>query len=323
MSNFRRRLMMSIKKKENFDDFQEVDYIESTGTQYIDTEIKPTNLTKVEIAFMQYSQTGYLYGSRTSSSSNDAHAFILQYNVFPQFDGQQSSVSSNYNKTEIKYILKNSQDGAYINDDLIKSYTESSFSSDYSMFLFALNQSNSVESRTLKGRIYYCKIFEDGILVRRFVPCYRKSNGEIGMYDLVNNVFYTNKGSGTFTKGSDVVTNWFDYEDFYDNYVTVTQSNVGRYAIKLEPNTSYIVSTNLQFIPYGQSNPSSKVFVVSGSNPIWTPSTKNNGVVPDNPRTITTDSEGYMCIGIYDSGPNIVNKSEFENGTAWVKIKKV
>lgn len=319
MSNYRRRLMMALNKKENFDDFQEVGYIASTGTQYIDTGIKPTNLTKVETAFMQSSQTGYLYGSRTSSSSNDAHAFIIQYgSVYPQFDEQQKVVTSSYNKTGIKYILKNSQDGAYINDELIKSYAESSFSSDYSMFLFALNQSNSVEERLFKGRIYYCKIFEDGILVRRFVPCYRKSNGEIGMYDLVNNVFYTNKGSGTFTKGSDVVTNWFDYEDFYNNYViAINNKNVGIYVIKLEPNTSYKVSTNLE------ANGFSKVFVVSGSNTNWTPSTGNNGVMPNKPRTITTDSEGNMCIGIYVAGSNIVNKSEFLKGTAWVKIEKV
>ena len=318
MSNFRRRLMMALNKKENFDDFQEVEYLESTGTQYIDTGIKPTNLTKVEIAFMYNSSNGYVYGSRTSSSSNDAHAFIVFYSsIYPQFDEQQKGVVSSYNKTGIKYILKNSKDGVYIDDELVKSYTESTFSSDYSMFLFAMNQSNSVESRTFKGKIYYCKIYEDGILVRRLVPCYRKSNGEIGMYDLVNNVFYKNKWSGTFSKGSDVVTNWFDYEDFYENYVTKEYSNVGRYTIKLEPKTSYTVSTNLE------ANGISKVFVVRGSNTTWTPSTGNNGVMPNKPRTITTDSKGNMCIGIYVAGSNIVNKSEFLDGTAWVKIEKV
>lgn len=113
------------------------------------------------------------------------------------------------------------------------------------------------------------------------------------------------------------IENYFDYEEFYSNYVTVPPSNVGRYAIKLEPNTSYIVSTNLG------ANGASKVFVVSGSNTKWSPSTRNNGVLPNNPRTITTDSEGNMCIGIYVAGSNMVNKSEFLNGTAWVKIEKV
>jgi hypothetical protein len=37
-----------------------------------------------------------------------------------------------------------------------------------------------------------------------FVPCYRIADSVIGMYDVVNDVFYTNNGSGTFSKGSDV-----------------------------------------------------------------------------------------------------------------------
>ena len=49
------------------------------------------------------------------------------------------------------------------------------------------------------------KIFSltsDGII--DLVPCYRKSDGEIGMYDLVSNTFFTNQGTGTFLKGADV-----------------------------------------------------------------------------------------------------------------------
>ena len=36
------------------------------------------------------------------------------------------------------------------------------------------------------------------------VPCYRKSDGVIGMYDTVKGKFYTNQGTGAFTKGADV-----------------------------------------------------------------------------------------------------------------------
>ena len=42
-------------------------------------------------------------------------------------------------------------------------------------------------------------------MVRYFIPCYRKSDNEPGMYDLVNNVFYTNAGSGTFFKGNETL----------------------------------------------------------------------------------------------------------------------
>ena len=36
------------------------------------------------------------------------------------------------------------------------------------------------------------------------VPCYRKSDNVIGAYDTVTDTFYTNAGTGTFTKGNDV-----------------------------------------------------------------------------------------------------------------------
>ena len=44
----------------------------------------------------------------------------------------------------------------------------------------------------------------DGTPIRNFVPCYRKSDNVIGLYDTVEGVFYTNAGTGSFTKGVDV-----------------------------------------------------------------------------------------------------------------------
>ena len=40
----------------------------------------------------------------------------------------------------------------------------------------------------------------------KLIPCYRKADNEIGLYDTVNDVFYTNANSvGYFDKGSDIV----------------------------------------------------------------------------------------------------------------------
>ena len=43
-----------------------------------------------------------------------------------------------------------------------------------------------------------------GTLVRDLIPCYRVSDNVTGMYDLVNDVFYANSGSGSFVCGSAV-----------------------------------------------------------------------------------------------------------------------
>ena len=54
------------------------------------------------------------------------------------------------------------------------------------------------------GVLYNAYIVLNNEVVRNFIPCYRKSDGVRGLYDKVNNVFYTNSGTGTFAIGADV-----------------------------------------------------------------------------------------------------------------------
>lgn len=54
-------------------------------------------------------------------------------------------------------------------------------------------------------KVYSCKLFAEGKFIADLVPCYRKSDGVIGMYDIENNRFIEKYGSGNnFTKGADV-----------------------------------------------------------------------------------------------------------------------
>ena len=48
------------------------------------------------------------------------------------------------------------------------------------------------------------KIYNGNTLNRNFVPCYRISDGEIGVYDTVSKAFFANAGSGSFLKGPNV-----------------------------------------------------------------------------------------------------------------------
>jgi len=68
--------------------------------------------------------------------------------------------------------------------------------------LFARGTSAVAESgNRTKGKIYYAKIWNKGDLVRDLIPCYRKSDNEAGMYDLVTETFFTNAGTGEFLYG--------------------------------------------------------------------------------------------------------------------------
>lgn len=52
------------------------------------------------------------------------------------------------------------------------------------------------------GKIFYLKIYNTNEeLIANYIPCYRLADNEIGMYDSIAEAFYSNAGTGTFTKG--------------------------------------------------------------------------------------------------------------------------
>ena len=71
------------------------------------------------------------------------------------------------------------------------------------LYLFAMNNIGTVAAYA-SIKLYMFQIINNNEIVRNLVPCYRKLDGVIGMYDLVNDKFYTNLGTGTFLKGKDV-----------------------------------------------------------------------------------------------------------------------
>jgi hypothetical protein len=55
-----------------------------------------------------------------------------------------------------------------------------------------------------KGNVYYCIVTNQTETENLyfFVPCYRNNDDAVGFYDVVNDVFYENEGSGTFQIGT-------------------------------------------------------------------------------------------------------------------------
>jgi len=70
--------------------------------------------------------------------------------------------------------------------------------------LFRGYYSSSTRSSHL-CEIHLCKLSKSGSVVWHGVPAQRKEDGVVGFYDMVNGVFHTNAGTGTFIYG-DVIT---------------------------------------------------------------------------------------------------------------------
>lgn len=203
-------------------EYQQIEYIESTGTQYIDTEVLSNNnnlkfelqysMTKLPTAnsyvgiFGAYqnensNSTRLIYGADNNGNSN-ALAYI---NSIAGGSALRDYTNRTINTIYTETIERNNNITKYTSNDLTntKDLTNIQSGNAYSGNIAIFNQSirGSIPSSM---KLYYFRIYDEGVLLRYFIPCYRKTDGVVGLFDIVTNKFYTNKGTGTFKKGNNV-----------------------------------------------------------------------------------------------------------------------
>lgn len=181
--------------------YTRLEYIESSGTQYIDTGVKPNNNTRVVLDAQNLvtpSNNSFLFGARTSASSKNyallwagAGHFRSDYNT---------SISQKWSVDATKrYVFDKNKESTTI-DGTTQSYTNTTFQCDYSMYLFALNNAGAANANKASAKVYSCQIYDNGALVRAFVPC-SDADGNVGLWDLVTETFHGNLGTGVFVAG--------------------------------------------------------------------------------------------------------------------------
>ena len=192
--------------------YKEVEYIQSSWTQYIDTGYIPSNNTKLTMSMWWYSQNitySDLFWARLWWSSSwrwfEIGREIDQdpsvYVMFWWYYSNIKNVFSYHNGNN--HIIELSQSWAYEDWVLKQSISSATFTSPVPLVLFWLNDNGTVNSLS-NIKLYYCQIYESWTLVRDFIPCYRVSDNVIWLFDKVWNKFYTNAGTGSFTKWNDV-----------------------------------------------------------------------------------------------------------------------
>lgn len=182
--------------------YTELEYIEGTGTQWIDTSVKLSNLSAVDlkIKFTTASYTGLVFGSRTSATSKN----FAWAQVGTKFQIDYRNYSENRFQQEIDTngtTIHLDPTSCVINGTEYTISGSDVFEADTTAYIF--NASGSNFTTVLgKFKLYSCKIYDNGTKVRDFIPCINPS-GEVGLYDTVNKKFYGNKGTGVFV-GSEV-----------------------------------------------------------------------------------------------------------------------
>ena len=185
--------------------YKQVEYIEGTSEQYIDTNLKLNNNSRLILDYkLMENYPSLLFGARSSSSTG-----MFSYNISEGYlvSGYADELIKKLLEPDFnRHIVDKNKNTIYIDGVLKHTYKVQTFETQLTADLFACASSANGGHGYIPCAmvLYSCKIYDNDILVRNFIPCYRKSDGEIGLYDIVNDIFYENKGTGSFLKGTDI-----------------------------------------------------------------------------------------------------------------------
>ena len=185
-----------------------VEYLESSGTQYIDLGLKGKNGYDFDYKFnsTRIDSTAYGIGGEWESNKSCYLGLIRNTNYFAYHYKDTSSpievqlLTANTDYTIQAHLYSGEQYYVINGTKSAVGTLSGSFESSTSMNLFRVNSSSPLYSYI---KVYYLKIKDNGTLVRDMIPC--KDENNVGyMFDKVTHSCFLNAGSGSFTCGSEL-----------------------------------------------------------------------------------------------------------------------
>lgn len=206
------RIPLNQPKPESASDFQMVEYIGTTGTQYINTGLSLDKgfraVMKVKIT-QSLNRLQCLVGAHETAAPYYRSYFVINANMASWNLGAYDAFNFGTCALNTVYEIDVSNISGAISCKIngvaqtISGTPSNTARSDRPLYLLALNHVTDLLPAC--ANLYYCKIYNpSGELVGDLVPCYRNSDNEPGVWDKVGKRFLPNSGTGTFTVGANV-----------------------------------------------------------------------------------------------------------------------
>ena len=221
MSLFRDLLIN--KKKRKY--YCEVEYLESTGTQWINTGYNINTTTDEVTAYFQLITTEK-YSWLMGEHDNGARFGIGSGDGTNLRNIAYGASTYKVNDTEVynsQHYFNANSNGVYVNSTLVHAFE--SFSSTSTIYLFNLNISGGGNGAS--GRIWRYTHKRNGVLIRDLIPVL-DWNYTPCMYDKISGQLFYNQGTDTFTYGREI--HYVDYIEstgtqFIDTGVKLTNNH--------------------------------------------------------------------------------------------------
>lgn len=188
------------------DEYLHVEYIEANGTQWIDTGLNMNgDYTLYMDGYIPAGKTGVLLNGYSSNTERQGATFSADNN---SYDFYWYGLDGSMNETlitggfDLKHRFQVVQDKNGItlsqhHHNVYDTYSGTGGTTNQSLYMF----NTGANSNYKNGALYHAKVYDGGVEIRNFIPCYRKADHKLGMYDTIEGVFYENAGTGTFGRG--------------------------------------------------------------------------------------------------------------------------
>ena len=227
MSRFRRRLMgLSALRQAAADDFVRVEYLENISNAYIDTLIKPIANRRYVLDFA-FTSTDSLQQNGCmqdlgNGTFNRCHFGIR--GTLIDFQGCLQRSIYNWQPVDTnRHIWEIGYRNVKFDDTTKGTTTNDNYLPNVTFCIFARKVNEQVQDFCMQ-RVYSFKIYNGDLLVRDFIPMYQKSKDLYGLWDRVENKFYTSPNGVKFTGGARVVADANDNLYYIKNYISSNDS---------------------------------------------------------------------------------------------------
>lgn len=200
-----------------YNEYDKIEYIESPGDCYIDTLYIANKDTGIELDFQYTAMTkqNRLLGTYADSNVTGLFCYCLYINGSSQWAYAYNNEKGNWigistydlNRHLLRFNYRNHHyvlDNFAVTREITGSNTNTNTDIALSMPLMAgkiVTSSSQSITNYSKMKIFSFKIFEKHLLQREFIPCKRKSDDTIGLYEIQTKQFFINSGSGTLVAG--------------------------------------------------------------------------------------------------------------------------
>ena len=187
-----------------------LEYAKSSTETYVDTEFTPDQDSRVTMEMRKIA----------NSTSIAQYMFCARYAAMPEYGILKPPYESRWRDGYAKErtYLSNGIDGASLTQRMIIdknknityighgtiNHTYTNFTTPNSMALYGcFEDGDGSINYDIDMQLYWCRIYDNGVLIRNYYPAKRQSDNKVGLYDFVNDKF-VEPIQGTLTAGSKI-----------------------------------------------------------------------------------------------------------------------